>query len=102
MSIFRDQETLRRLELNPIITTSSPNAAQQPPPHQTSSPSLSSNFLSAQFEYNPATYPSVIAAARQYNTQQWTQSANVISDVGTHFSTERPQDPEGTLIEFAF
>jgi hypothetical protein len=93
MSSLRDQAARRRLELNPITTSLS--TAQPPLPHQTPVSALSSHSLSAPFGYNPQAYTPV-TPARQYNPQLWVNSPSVASEAGTHFSTPRPSDREGT------
>lgn len=97
MSMLRDQAARRRLELNPI-TTSSLNVHQAPQPHQTPLSALSAHSLSAQFGYNPSAY-TPLSAVREYNPQQWTSSPSVHSDHSQfqqQFSTARPQDTEGS------
>jgi hypothetical protein len=96
MSMLRDQAARRRLELNPI-TTSSLNVLQHPQPHQTPISALSATSLSTQFGYNPAAY-TPLSAVREYNPQQWAPSPSVLSDnsQGSYrFPQVRPQDPEG-------
>ena len=96
MSMLRDQAARRRLELNPI-TTSSLGVSQQLQPHQTPISTLSAASLSSQFGYNPQAY-TPLSAVRQYYPQQWTPSPSVLSDrshVSQQFAQVRPQDPDG-------
>jgi len=101
MSMLRDQAARRRLELNPI-TTSSLNVPTPPLSHQTPSSALSAASLSAQFGYTPAAY-TPLSAVREYNPQQWASSP---SDLGhgvqqqPHFSSSRLQDSEGIAQRF--
>jgi len=103
MSMLRDQAARRRLELNPI-TTSSLNVPTPPLSHQTPSSALSATSLSAQFGYTPAAY-TPLSAVREYNPQQWAPSP---SDLGhgqqqqqqPHFSSSRLQDSEGIAQRF--
>lgn len=96
MSLLRDQAARRRLELNPI-TTSSLGVSQQPQLQQTPVSALSATSLSAQFGYNPGSY-TPLSAVREYNPQQWASSPSVLSDhshASQRFSQARPQDTEG-------
>lgn len=97
MSMLRDQAARRRLELNPIMT-SSLNVHQAPVPHQTPLSAASAHSLSAQFGYNPSAYNTPFSAVREYNPQQWAATPSAHSENSQfqpQFATARAQDTEG-------